>query len=69
MKIVLVIATLATMAMLPACEPQKTATERTEEIETFADPQIQAYEKAKKVQGVIDSAEKKQQDGMHDSDL
>lgn len=32
------------------------ALERSEKIETFADPQIKAYHQAKEVQGIVDEA-------------
>lgn len=57
------------LLLLVACEPQKNAAERTEEIETFAEPQIEAYKQAQQVQDVIDTKEAQQQKEMRDTDL
>ena len=46
--------------LLMACDNGERAYQRSEEIETFADPQIQAYEKAQAVQSVLDDAADKQ---------
>lgn len=51
---------LFTAFLCVACDSGERAYQRSEEIETFADPQIQAYEKARDVQGMLDEVEEKQ---------
>ncbi len=66
MRILLIITSVFLMV---ACDGQKTAATRTQEIETFADPQIESYKKAQQVQGVIDIQATQQQEKMEDSDI
>ena len=52
---------------LSACDQHPPAPK--EKTKTFADPQIQAYDKAKDVQNVLDAADKKQKQDMKDEGL
>jgi hypothetical protein len=66
MRILLII---SCMLLLTACDERKTAAERTQEIETFADPKIQSYKKAQQVQGVVDMQAAEQQEELRNSDV
>lgn len=56
------------LLLLSACSEPKTAGQRTEEIRTFADPQIEAYKKAQKVQGVVDIQAAQHEEDMRNSE-
>ncbi len=66
MRILLIVTCLF---LLQACEEKNSASARAHEIETFADPQIQAYKKAQQVQGVVDAQALEEQNEMNDSDI
>lgn len=60
---------LACLLLTSACDAQKTAAERTEDIETFADPAIDAYHRAQKIEQEKQAAEQQRQRAIDSGEL